>query len=303
MWFRNVRIYRLTEALPCPPEELPERLASGSFKPCAGLDTVRSGWVPPLIAAPDGPLLHSHGDYHLLCARTQQRVLPPAAIREVLDEKILALEQERGRRLGRRERADLKDEVVQTLLPRALTRSHLTRALLLPRRALLLVDSAAAARAEDLLNLLRESLGTLAVRPFVPARSPNELMTGWLNGAPLPKRWRLGQYCDLRDAQHQANVVRCRQQELATQEVRHHLEAGKQATGLGLGWDERMSFVLGDDLGIRGLRFGDVVERDAGHEAEVDEAARLDGDFVLMAMELERLAADLEQVFGYAEAA
>jgi recombination associated protein RdgC len=300
MWFKNLRIYRISEALPCGPEALEEALATRAFVPCSGLDTSRIGWVPPIDAA-TGPLLHAHADYLLLCARTQQRLLPAAAIREALEEKLLAIERAEGRKPGRRERTNLKDEIVQTLLPRALTRSQHTRAVLSLRSNLLLVDAAAPAKAEDLLDLLRESIGSLPVKPLVPQHSPVDIMTRWVNGARPPARLRLGQYVDLRDPLHQANVVRCRQQELATREVRNHLEAGKQAVALGLGWSDRLQFVLGEDLALRGIRFDEVQERDAGVDTEDDAVARQEADFLFMALEFDRLAADLIEVFGAAD--
>ena len=267
----------------------------------SGLDVSRTGWVQALESNASG-LLHSHADQHLLCARTQTRLLPASAIREAMDDRIAQQEAKESRKLGRRERNELKDEIVQTLLPRALTRSQLTRALLIESRGLILIDARTAARAEDLLNLLRETLGTLAVKPLVPARNPVEIMTDWLAGARLPPRFALGQHCDLRDPLHQANVVRCRAQDLSTAEVRNHLEAGKTVAGLGLQWSDRMQFVLSEDLSVSGIKYLDVRERDAGYEVE-DEAAELarqDADFVLMAMELDKLVEDLVGVFGSA---
>jgi recombination associated protein RdgC len=300
MWFKNLRIYRLTDALPCEPETLGAALAERAFAPCAGLDTSRMGWVPPIDPAAE-ELLHAEADYVLLCARTQQRLLPSSVIREALEEKLLQIERAEGRKPGRRERANLKDEIVHSLLPRALTRSQHTRAVLSLRSQLLLVDAAAPGRAEDLLDLLRESLGSLPVRPLVPARAPAELMTRWLNGTRLPPRLHLGQHVDLRDPLHQANMVRCRQQELATSEVRNHLVAGKQAVALGLVWSERLRFVLAEDLSLHGIRFEDVQERDAGVDTEEDAVARQTADFLFMALEFDRLAADLISVFGSAD--
>jgi recombination associated protein RdgC len=297
MWFKNLRIYCLSEDLPCAIGELDDKLRESAFRPCSGMESSSMGWVSPM-----GPsaaqLVHTIGDFHLLSARTQQRLLPPAAIREVLDEKILTIETGEARKLGRRERADLKDDVIQTLLPRALTRSYQTGAFLAARRKLLLIDAATPARAEDLLNLLRDSIGRLPVKPLVPKHSPTDLMTRWLAGGTLPKPFRLGQHVDLRDTLHQANVVRCRQQELATREVRGHLEAGKQVSGLGLRWNERLDFVLAEDLAIRGLKFAEIVQRESGNDEELDDAARFDADFALMSLELDRLCADLLDVFG-----
>ena len=63
-----------------------------------------------------------------------------------------------------------------------------------------------------------------------------------------------------------------------------------------------MQFVLSEDLSVSGIKYLDVRERDAGYEVE-DEAAELarqDADFVLMAMELDKLVEDLVGVFGSA---
>ena len=255
--------------------------------------------MPALDSTASG-FVHSHSDHHLLCARTQTRLLPASAVREALDDRVAEQETKEARKLGRRERNELKDEIVQTLLPRALTRSQLTRAILIESKGLILIDARATARAEDLLNLLRETLGALAVKPLVPARSPVEKMTDWLAGTRLPPRFTLGQHCDLRDPLHQANVIRARAQELATAEVRNHLEAGKTVASLGLQWSDRLQFVLAEDLSASAIKYLDVRERDAGYEGEDDaaELARLDGDFVLMSMELDKLVEDLIEIFG-----
>lgn len=301
MWFKTLRIYRLTAPLGVSAEELPPLLEARGFAPCGGLDLSRTGWVQALESSASG-LVHSHADHHLLCARTQTRLLPASAIREAMDDRVAQQEAKEGRKLGRRERNELKDEIVQTLLPRALTRSQLTRALLIESRGLILIDARTTARAEDLLNLLRETLGTLAVKPLVPARNPVEIMTDWLAGTRLPARFALAQHCDLRDPLHQANVVRCRAQDLSTSEVRNHLEAGKTVASLGLQWSDRMQFVLSEDLSASAIKYLDVRERDAGNDAtdEAAELARQDADFVLMSMELDKLVEDLIGVFGSA---
>jgi recombination associated protein RdgC len=300
MWFKNLRIYRLTEELPCPVDALEERLQQQPFVPCAGMDMSRSGWVAPM-GPPATAMVHSFTDFHLMCARTQTRLLPAAAVREVLDEKVLEIETAERRKLRSKERANLKDEVIQTLLPRALTRSQLCYAFLSAQRGLLMIDSSSPGRAEELLNLLRASLGRLPVKPLVPKHNPVEVMTRWLQDGRLPKPFRLGQHCDMRDTLHAANVVRCRQQELATQEVRMHLDAGKQVSALGLSWNDRLQFVLAEDMALRGIKLSDVQERDAGVDGELDPAARFDADFALMSLELDRLSGELIEVFGVEE--
>ena len=57
MWFKNLRIYCLTEELPCLPEELEGKLQDTRFVACGSLDTSRIGWVPPMGATLMGATL------------------------------------------------------------------------------------------------------------------------------------------------------------------------------------------------------------------------------------------------------
>ena len=66
---------------------------------------------------------------------------------------------------------------------------------------------------------------------------------------------------------------------------------------LGLVFDDRMSFVLGEDLVVRKLKFLDVVTEELGDSHE-DAAAEADARFALFTLELERLLAKLEEWFG-----
>jgi len=300
MWFKNIRAYRLENTITEQPEQLDEQLKESAFTPCSGFDVSRMGWVPPM--GPDGlQWVHSCNDYHLLTARTQQKLLPPAAIKEILDEKVRERELAEDRKLRRKEKLDLKDEIIHTLLPRALTRSQLTRGFICGSKNLLLIEASTPAKAEDFLNLLRDSLGSLPVKPLMPKHAPADLMTRWLTGARLPTNFALGAQCDLRDPLQASNVIRCRNQEMATAEIRQHLDAGKQSFSLGLVWADRLNLVLHEDFSVRGLKYEDVIENETGIDSELDPAARFDADFALMSMELDALVSALIEIFGDAD--
>jgi recombination associated protein RdgC len=91
-------------------------------------------------------------------------------------------------------------------------------------------------------------------------------------------------------------IARCRRQDLETDEVREHLRNGKQVFQLGLVFDDRISFVLGEDLILRKLRFLDVVLDGMGDSHE-SAAAEMDANFAMMALEFERLLGKLEEWF------
>src|SRR5690606_4177811 len=148
------------------------------------------------------------------------------------------------------------------------------------------VDTASRKAAEDAVSELREALGRFPATPMAPEESPRSLMTSWLVDGDLPAGLALGEECELRDPAEAGAIVRCRRQDLESEEMREHLKAGKQVFQLGLVFDERMSFVLGEDLVVRKLRFLDVVLDQFGEGTAESARAELDASFALMPIEL-----------------
>jgi len=294
VWFKNLVVYRLSAPLDLSPEALGEALAAEAFKPCGGLQPFSQGFSPPLGRL-GSALAHSANGYTLFCVRREERLLPPAVVREEVEERVARIESAEGRDVRAKERRRLRDEVTFELMPRAFTRSTHTFAYLAHRDGWLVVDAASEKKAEDLLVLLGHALSGLTVEPLEAARSPAVLMTSWLDGEPLPSGFALGDQCELRDPAQEGALVRCQRQDLTASEVRAHLRAGKVAQQLALGFDERVSFVLVADLTLRRLRFEAVeeLEHDAG-----DPLARFDADFAFMTAELARLLQALARVFA-----
>lgn len=295
MWFRNLQLYRFAQAFDLASEVLEERLAGASFTPCESLDQERLGWVPPL--GRNGQLLsHVAGACTMVCLRKQEKVLPSAAVKERLEERVEALEAESGRSVGRKWRESLKDEVLLDLLPRALTRSRLTYAYLAPAAGWLVVDAASPAQAEELIEHLREVVGSLPVAPLAVNDAPASVMTRWLTRDELPANFSVEDECELRDTGDEGAIVRCRRQDLYSDEIQGHLKAGKQVVRVAINWADRLTGFLSEDLSVKRLRFSDDVL--AAADAEGDAASRFDSDFALMTLELSRFLEELVAAFG-----
>lgn len=296
MWFKNLCVYRLTDSFDLSAEALHEQLGRKAFRRCGSLEMASIGWVPPL--GQDGQMLtHSANGRIMLTARKEEKVLPAAVVREIAAERVMEIETEQVRTLRRKEKEDIRDEVLQDLLPRAFTRSKLTHAYIAPRDGLIVVDSASANRAEELISLLREVLGSLRVKPLKVRHAPAAVMTAWVEGSDKAPGFEPLDECELRDLGEEGGVVRCRKQDLSSEEMQGHLRAGKQAVRLAVEWNERLSCVLGDDLIIRRLRFADVLQEEAANSGE-DAAARFDADFALMSLELATFLPNLLDAFG-----
>ena len=182
MWFKNARLYCLNEAIGASPEEIEKKLTEQIFHPCSSHDKSKYGWISPL--GKQGEMLtHVQGDYIMLCAQKQERLLPSSVVNEAADEKVAELEERQGRKIYRKEKRQIKDDVFVSLLPRAFTRNQQTFAYISTKDNLIVVNSASAPKAEALLSLLRESLGSLKVSIPDANRAPSDVMTRWLKRA------------------------------------------------------------------------------------------------------------------------
>lgn len=297
--FKNARLFQLQGVFEWEVEALQERLAARPFRPCGPQELHTFGWVSPFGEASDGsgPLVHASSGCLLVCARHQERLLPAAVVAEALGERIAEIEGNELRSVGRAERRRLREAITAEMLPRAFTRSKRIRAYLDVTRGWLVVDAASERIAEDLVSLLRETLDTFPATPPRPSEAPATRMTSWLAEGVAPDGWSLGDACELRDPRDLQSVVRCRGQDLTSEEIATHLRAGKQVLQLALDWRERLSFVLGEDLALKRLRLADALIEELDELSTEDAVARLEAELTLLSLEMRGLLEDLERLF------
>ncbi len=296
MWFKNLRVYRLTRAIDLDENRLQSALAERAFAPCTKVDFSRFGWVPPLGGAGE-MLTHTVSQYTMICARRQEKILPTAAINELLEEKRQVFEAEEARPLRAREKTAMKEDIIQSLLPRALTRSALTYAYFDSKRNLLYIDSASATKAEEFLDVLRATLGELPVVPLSCHGDAADIMTRWIVNAP-PGNFELDSDCELKASRDASNVVRVRNQELHSEEITQHIRSGKRATQLTLNWRAAVQLTLADDFAIKRLRFEDKIHELANGESDDDAATRFDQEFAVMTIQLDQMVDELVSELG-----
>ncbi|MEM8564697.1 MAG: recombination-associated protein RdgC [Pseudomonadota bacterium] len=297
MWFKNIRAYRLTTAFSLGPQQLSEKLAQRPFVHCAKSQALALGWVSPLDQE-QGELVHAAEGRFLFKLKREEKLLPSTVVRELLDEKISSIESEQGRKVYRKERLALKDEIVQDCLPRAFTRSGFVSAYLDTQSNWLFIDAASASRAEELLNVLRECIGSFPVLLPQVNNAPLSVMTNWLLHNNLPKGFEPGTECELRELGEDGGIVRCRGVDLLSEEVETHLHAGKQVARLSVTWDERVSLIIAEDLCFRRLKFADAMIKENEDIPDDDLAARIDADFALMADAVSTLQGKVIALFG-----
>ena len=143
MWFKNIRLYRFTKPFEVAEDVLEQALSSSAFTPCGSQDLMQYGWVSPAGRGSDS-LVHAAMGNWMVCARKEEKVIPASVIKEQLDEKVALISAKEARNVGKKERQTLKEEVILTLLPKALPKTHFTYAFITADKEWLVIDASSA---------------------------------------------------------------------------------------------------------------------------------------------------------------
>ncbi|WP_031434503.1 recombination-associated protein RdgC [Methylomarinum vadi] len=297
MWFKNLAVYRFTEPFTTSVDEFEEKLQEKRFRPCGSHDESSLGWTAPLGKGAE-QLVHAANGFFMVALKKEEKVVPAAVVNEMLQEKIDDIEEREARKLARKERTRIKDELIFELLPKAFAFSRKTYAYIDPKGGWIVVDAAAAKKAEDLLSTLRQCLGSLPVVPLNTAENPVAIMTDWLMNQTSPGDISIEDECELRSQSDEGAIVRCKRHDLTLPEIKNHLDNDKQVIKLALNWADRLSFLLDEHLAVKRLKFLDLIQDqvadiDAGTDVE-----RFDADFSIMTMELANFLPRLVELFG-----
>ncbi len=292
--FKNAKIYRLTSVAPFwNLDELNDKLAAHAYVPAGELQRESIGWV----ASRDGAeLAHSVSGKLLLTLRVESKLLPGKAINQATAARALEIEHQQGHKPGRKQMKEIREKIIDEKLPTALTQYddiHLWIDLL---DRWLIIDTSTPSKADMVIGLLAKSIEPFPIENLYVAISPAQAMTGWLAEDEPPTSFTIDQDAELRATGASAAVVRYVHHSIDADEVRRHIQAGKQCTRLAMTWADKISFELTEDLDIRKIRALDTLKEN--HPAEDTDAEVFDAEFLLMAGEIAKLLAELVYALG-----
>jgi recombination associated protein RdgC len=300
MFFKNIFVFAFTRPFTTTDLELNEAMQQHTFTPCGSTELRHFGWSESLGK---GSLLttESNGNV-LICARSEDKILPAPVIKDAVDLRIEQLESEQARTATKKEREQIKEDVIFELLPRAFSRIVDTHAYINTKENIIVVNTSSRGKAEDVLALLRKTLGTLPVTSISPEVAPDELMTNWVVDADcedgvMGNNFTIGMEAHFNSIGDQSASAVVKNQDLSCVEVKAHLDAVQYVTKLALEFDESMSFILCDDLSIKRIKFFDVLAEQNDDIDSDDVQGKLTADFTLMSSTLNQLIYALHSEF------
>lgn len=294
MWFKNIFVYRLPADWAITEAALQEKLALKLLQPCSGLEKQSRGWVS---CRGDDRLVLSANQQILFSLGVEQKLLPASVINRFAKERVADIEAQQGYKVGRKGMKEIKESVTDDLLPRAFVLQRATYAWLDPINGRLIVEAASSAKADELLEQLIKSVDDLPLKPLNTEMSPVAAMTDWLSSGNAPAGFTIDRELELRATGESKATVRYANHALEGEEILAHIAAGKRVTRLGMTWNDRISFVLTEQLQIKRLEFLDIIKEESTMLADSeDELFYL--DFTLMTGELAKMLTDLTEALG-----
>ncbi len=293
--FKNLKIYRIAPDWSTTVADVQERLERTPFIECGASQPLSLGWVPPRGQA-HGALIEAVDGQWLLKLMIEQKVVPGSVIKKRVDALAVQIEQQTGSKPGRKMSKELKEQALLELLPMAFTKQAAVTVWIDLAERFLMLDTASASRADEVVSQLVEALPGFSVMPLHTAQSPAAVMADWLLSGEPPGTFTVDRDCELKTADEMKSVVRYARHALDTDEVRAHIQQGMRPTQLALTWTGRVSFVLTDTLLVKKIAFLEGVFEEKSSSRDADES--FDADAAIATGELSRLIPDLLDALG-----
>jgi recombination associated protein RdgC len=295
--FKNVMMYRLLSPWTVTVAQLEEAVGPEQFVPCGATQDKSVGWVSPR-GDEHGALVEVVAGQWMLKLRIEQKVLPGTVVKRKAEEHIAHMEATTGRKPGRKEVREIREDARLALLPLAFTKQAHVWVWIDPQAGFLLIDAGSQARADEVMTALVKVVAGLSAQLLNTQMSPAGAMAAWLSSKQPPRAFSVDRECELKATDESKAVVRYSRHALDTDEVSQHIALGKMPTRLAMTWNDHVSFVLTEGLQLKKVALLDVVLENSTAGARDGEDDHFDTDVALMTGELAKLLPDLLEALG-----
>ncbi len=291
--FKNVIVYRIAPAWSATLEQVEESLARAAFVECSATQEKSVGWVPPRGEA-HGAFAESVDGQWILKLMIEAKAVPGSVLNRRVKERLAQIEAAEGRKPGKKETREIKEDAKLALLPMAFSKQASVAVWIDPAARLLVIDAASQAKADEAVTCLVKSIEGMAVTQLQTTSSAAAAMSAWLTSGEPPVGFSVDRECELKASDESQAAVKYSKHPLDIDEVRQHIAAGKLPTRLAMTWDDRVSFLLTESLQLKKLAFLDGVFD--GAAARDDDG--FDADVAMATGEMSPLIAQLLEALG-----
>jgi recombination associated protein RdgC len=144
---------------------------------------------------------------------------------------------------------------------------------------------------KQLVDVMAEIKHPIPLAPINTVTTPATAMAEWLSSKQAPQGFTIDRDLELKHSGEDRSVVKYARHSLDLDEIGQHISEGKLPTQLALTWNDKVSFVLNEQMAIRKIDIRDVEEAPKGEEA-------FDADAAIATAELGALLPELLEALG-----
>jgi recombination associated protein RdgC len=292
--FKNIFIFKISQAHAL--ADIEASLQAGAFQPISATQEKSIGWVSPR-GQDHGALYETVAGHGFLKLMIETKTVPGESVARVLDEKVKQIEQSTGRKPGKKERRELKDDIRLSLLPMAFTKRSACLMWINHQDGYIVIEASSQGKADTALTELGKTFDGLAIQWVNTQTSPVAAMAHWLMEKEAPEGFSIDRECELKASDESKAVVKYGRHPLDIEEVAQHIRAGKMPTKLALTWNYRVSFVLTEGLQVKKLAILDVVFEESANKSDTA-ADHFDADMAITTGELSKMIRALIEALG-----
>lgn len=292
--FKNIFIFKIIQAHAL--TDIEAVLQTGEFQPIGASQEKSIGWVPPR-GQDHGALYETVAGHGFMKLMIETKSVPGESVARALDEQVKKIEQTTGRKPGKKERRELKDDIRLSLLPMAFTKRSACLMWINHRGGYIVIEASSQGKADTAVTQLVKSLDGLGIQLVNTQTSPAAAMAHWLMEKEAPEDFSIDRECELKASDESKAVVKYGRHPLDIEEVAQHIRAGKIPTKLALTWNDRVSFVLTEGLQVKKLAILDVVFEESASKSDTT-ADNFDADMAITAGELSKMIPALIEALG-----
>jgi recombination associated protein RdgC len=235
---------------------LETHLQENPFQELMALDFGRAGFVPNPHDARFVTPLTGTKDY-AFTVRYDEKIIPSNVVNKEVTKRVLAIEEQEQRKVPKKERAGIKDEVYVEMLGRALIKSVEITCFYRPDDRLLIVPTASKKLADIVISRLLKSVGSIKAETIYVTEAKQGLTTkleGHFNDHYEFQDFNIEGDCKLKAPEGNAFSVKLDDINLAKGGILEAIGQGAKVVELGLSNDD-MYFRINSDFVIKGIAF------------------------------------------------
>lgn len=201
----------------------------------------------------------------------EERILPNSVVNNQLTERIAKIEENELRKVGKKEKRELKETVYLELVPQAFTKVSNLEIIYNSQNNYLLINQSSKTKVEQFLTKFREAMGGLGMSFLDTTLSVTTLMSNWIKQGYADGNFILDNFCELKSTTDTNSIVKFSRHNLLSKEIIEIANNNRFVSQLGLIWDDKVKFILNSDFSLKQICLLDIESMERDNELQEDE--------------------------------